>query len=144
MELILILHTAFRHWKLTVLLANTMEYQTHSMIHEAKSSYHQKYYKISFIFIHFYYFKVFNASNVTLITRTRTEHMTEKDKEKMKKTAKTPLDSFLGIAEQQEKEQGAGTNGVNIYIIFFRNSSQLDHLKLSLTMINACYTIHLP
>ena len=38
--------------------------------------------------------------------------MTEKDKDKMKKTTKTPLDSFLGIAEQHEKEQIANTNGV--------------------------------
>ena len=39
--------------------------------------------------------------------------MTEKDKERMKKQARTPLDSFLGIAEQHEKEQGAATNGVS-------------------------------
>lgn len=55
--------------------------------------------------------KVFGASNVELVTKTRTEHLTEQDKEKTKKTAKNPLESFLGIAEQHEKVQGAEANG---------------------------------
>ncbi|XP_048837252.1 ankyrin repeat domain-containing protein 13B isoform X2 [Brienomyrus brachyistius] len=43
--------------------------------------------------------KVYGASNVELITRTRTDHLAEPHKAKPKST-KTPLQSFLGIAEQ--------------------------------------------
>eukprot|EP00106_Octopus_bimaculoides_P021080 XP_014788522.1 PREDICTED: ankyrin repeat domain-containing protein 13D-like [Octopus bimaculoides] len=59
--------------------------------------------------------KVFSASNVELITKTRTEHMTEDDKERCKKVNKTPLVSFLGVAEEENKAQGA-TNGVSIFV----------------------------
>ena len=54
-----------------------------------------------------------------LVTKTRTEHLTEQDKEKTKKVVRTPLESFLGIAEQTEKtvttppEEGAAANGVS-------------------------------
>lgn len=47
--------------------------------------------------------KVFSASNVELITKTRTEHLTDIDKAKAKQP-KTPLQSFLGIAEIEEKQ----------------------------------------
>ncbi|XP_074869905.1 ankyrin repeat domain-containing protein 13B [Carettochelys insculpta] len=43
--------------------------------------------------------KVYCASNVELITRTRTEHLSDQHKSKSK-GSKTPLQSFLGIAEQ--------------------------------------------
>ncbi|XP_029468109.1 ankyrin repeat domain-containing protein 13B isoform X3 [Rhinatrema bivittatum] len=43
--------------------------------------------------------KVYGASNVELITRTRTEHLLDQHKSKSK-GSKTPLQSFLGIAEQ--------------------------------------------
>ncbi|XP_027000872.1 ankyrin repeat domain-containing protein 13B [Tachysurus fulvidraco] len=43
--------------------------------------------------------KVYCASNVELITRTRTDHLTEQHKVKPK-SSKTPLQSFLGVAEQ--------------------------------------------
>ncbi|KAF7700098.1 ankyrin repeat domain-containing protein 13B isoform X1 [Silurus meridionalis] len=43
--------------------------------------------------------KVYCASNVELITRTRTDHLPEQHKSKPK-SSKTPLQSFLGIAEQ--------------------------------------------
>ncbi|KAM4795772.1 ankyrin repeat domain-containing protein 13B isoform 2-T2 [Rhinophrynus dorsalis] len=43
--------------------------------------------------------KVYGASNVELITRTRTEHLSDQHKGK-NKGSKTPLQSFLGIAEQ--------------------------------------------
>lgn len=46
--------------------------------------------------------KVFSATNVELITKTRTEHLTDTDKAKAKQP-KTPLQSFLGIAEIEEK-----------------------------------------
>ncbi|OCT94015.1 hypothetical protein XELAEV_18011678mg [Xenopus laevis] len=42
---------------------------------------------------------VYGASNVELITRTRTEHLSDQHKGKSK-GSKTPLQSFLGIAEQ--------------------------------------------
>ncbi|KAL4223353.1 Ankyrin repeat domain-containing protein 13D [Mactra antiquata] len=54
--------------------------------------------------------KVFSASNVELITKTRMEHLTEQDKEKCKKTNKTPIESFLGVAEEHSKTHGA-SNG---------------------------------
>ena len=45
--------------------------------------------------------KVFGANNVELITRTRTEHLTEEDK-KRAKSNKNPLQSFLGkVARRQ-------------------------------------------
>lgn len=44
--------------------------------------------------------KVFSASNVELVTRTRTEHLTESDKARSRGAPpRTPLQSFLGIAE---------------------------------------------
>ncbi|XP_043574347.1 ankyrin repeat domain-containing protein 13B isoform X2 [Chiloscyllium plagiosum] len=43
--------------------------------------------------------KVYGASNVELVTRTRTEHLSDQNKSKSK-GSKTPLQSFLGIAEQ--------------------------------------------
>ncbi|XP_059144380.1 ankyrin repeat domain-containing protein 13D-like [Physella acuta] len=45
--------------------------------------------------------KVFTANNVELVTKTRTEHLAGKDKLKAKKcSSKTPLESFLGTAEE--------------------------------------------
>ena len=64
-------------------------------------------------------FQVFSASNVELITKTRTEHLTEQDKEKTRKLSKNPLESFLGIAEQHDKETGATANGVRRYGFIF-------------------------
>ncbi|KAG9485962.1 hypothetical protein GDO78_008844 [Eleutherodactylus coqui] len=49
--------------------------------------------------INSYEAKVYGASNVELITRTRTEHLSDQHKGKSK-GSKTPLQSFLGIAEQ--------------------------------------------
>lgn len=46
---------------------------------------------------------MFGASNVELVTKTRTEHLTETDKVKAR-APKTPLQSFLGIAEVEEKQ----------------------------------------
>uniref|UniRef100_A0AAX7W1K8 Ankyrin repeat domain-containing protein n=1 Tax=Astatotilapia calliptera TaxID=8154 RepID=A0AAX7W1K8_ASTCA len=43
--------------------------------------------------------KVYAASNVELITRTRTDHLSDQNKNKIK-GGKTPLQNFLGIAEQ--------------------------------------------
>lgn len=42
--------------------------------------------------------KVFGASNVELVTKTRSEHLTEHDKARSK-SLRTPLQNFLGIAE---------------------------------------------
>ena len=51
--------------------------------------------------------KVFTATNVELVTKTRTEHLTERDKEECKTNGANnlslaPLQSFLGIAETEE------------------------------------------
>ncbi len=66
--------------------------------------------------------QVFGATNVELVTKTRMEHLTDMDKEKTKKQSKHPLESFLGIAEQEEKAQapeGAmAANGVGIIWIY--------------------------
>lgn len=47
--------------------------------------------------------KVFGANNVELITKTRTEHLTEEDK-KRAKSNKNPLQSFIGMAETEVKQ----------------------------------------
>ncbi|XP_014478181.1 PREDICTED: ankyrin repeat domain-containing protein 13D isoform X2 [Dinoponera quadriceps] len=52
--------------------------------------------------------KVFSASNVELITKTRLEHLSEADKARAR-APKTPLQSFLGIAEQQQENCSAVT-----------------------------------
>ncbi|XP_071179075.1 ankyrin repeat domain-containing protein 13D-like [Mytilus edulis] len=55
--------------------------------------------------------KVFSASNVELVTKTRTEHLSQEDKLKCRKnSSKSPLESFLGVAEEHNKKQGA-SNG---------------------------------
>uniref|UniRef100_A0A8C7UWH2 Ankyrin repeat domain 13B n=1 Tax=Oncorhynchus mykiss TaxID=8022 RepID=A0A8C7UWH2_ONCMY len=53
--------------------------------------------------------KVYGASNVELITRTRTDHLSEPLKAKPK-GGKTPLQNFLGIAEQHV----GPNNGVSV------------------------------
>lgn len=52
--------------------------------------------------------KVFSASNVELITKTRLEHLSEADKARAR-APRTPLQSFLGIAEQQQENCSAIT-----------------------------------
>uniref|UniRef100_A0A8C4NL10 Ankyrin repeat domain 13B n=1 Tax=Eptatretus burgeri TaxID=7764 RepID=A0A8C4NL10_EPTBU len=52
--------------------------------------------------------KVYSACNVELVTRTRTEHLSEQDKVRSKGN-KTPLQSFLGIAEQHVGMSGSAT-----------------------------------
>lgn len=47
--------------------------------------------------------KVFSASNVELVTKTRTEHLTETDKARCKNN-KNPLQNFLGIADVAESQ----------------------------------------
>uniref|UniRef100_A0A8C9WBG0 Ankyrin repeat domain 13D n=1 Tax=Scleropages formosus TaxID=113540 RepID=A0A8C9WBG0_SCLFO len=50
--------------------------------------------------------KVYSASNVELVTRSRTEHLSDQDKSRCK-GSKTPLQSFLGIAEQHVSHNGS-------------------------------------
>ncbi|XP_069047464.1 ankyrin repeat domain-containing protein 13D [Lepisosteus oculatus] len=50
--------------------------------------------------------KVYSASNVELVTRTRTEHLSDQDKSRSR-GSKTPLQSFLGIAEQHVSHSGS-------------------------------------
>ncbi|XP_054713418.1 ankyrin repeat domain-containing protein 13D-like isoform X2 [Uloborus diversus] len=54
--------------------------------------------------------KVFSANNVELVTKTRTEHLTEADKIRHK-TSRSPLQSLLGIVEVEEKNPSAVVNG---------------------------------
>ncbi|XP_032802989.2 ankyrin repeat domain-containing protein 13B-like isoform X1 [Petromyzon marinus] len=51
--------------------------------------------------------QVYSASHVELVTCTRTEHLSDQDKNKTKGVKTTPLQSFLGIAEQH-----VGSNNV--------------------------------
>ncbi|CAL4160939.1 unnamed protein product [Meganyctiphanes norvegica] len=54
--------------------------------------------------------KVFSASNVELVTKTRVEHMTEADK-KSGLSSKSPIQSFLNIAETEEKQNSPTSEG---------------------------------
>ncbi|NXN10294.1 AN13D protein, partial [Indicator maculatus] len=49
--------------------------------------------------------KVYSASNVELVTKTRTEHLSDQDKSRCK-GSKTPFHSFLGIAQQHGTHNG--------------------------------------
>uniref|UniRef100_A0A9L0R451 Ankyrin repeat domain 13D n=1 Tax=Equus caballus TaxID=9796 RepID=A0A9L0R451_HORSE len=50
--------------------------------------------------------KVYSATNVELVTRTRTEHLSDQDKSRSK-GGKTPFQSFLGMAQQHSSHNGA-------------------------------------
>nr|XP_037854898.1 ankyrin repeat domain-containing protein 13D isoform X5 [Chlorocebus sabaeus] len=50
--------------------------------------------------------KVYSATNVELVTRTRTEHLSDQDKSRSK-GGKTPFQSFLGMAQQHSSHSGA-------------------------------------
>ncbi|KAF8769792.1 Ankyrin repeat domain-containing protein 13D [Argiope bruennichi] len=56
--------------------------------------------------------KVFSANNVELVTKTRTEHLTEADKIRHK-SSRSPLQSLLGIVEVEEKTAVPAINGEN-------------------------------
>ncbi|XP_041349003.1 ankyrin repeat domain-containing protein 13B-like [Gigantopelta aegis] len=63
-------------------------------------------------FVNGYECKVFSASNVELVTKTRTEHLSQQDKEKCKKVIKTPLESFLGVAEEHTKTNSMSNGSI--------------------------------
>ncbi|XP_033302537.1 ankyrin repeat domain-containing protein 13D isoform X4 [Bombus vosnesenskii] len=52
--------------------------------------------------------KVFSACNVELITKTRLEHLSDPDKARAR-APRTPLQSFLGMAEQQQENSNSAT-----------------------------------
>ena len=56
--------------------------------------------------------QVFGANNVELVTKTRTEHMTDEDKQKAKSN-KNPLQSFLGMAEVEVKQAAAAAKAIS-------------------------------
>ena len=67
------------------------------------------------------YYQAFTAANVNLITKTRTEHLSEQDKERTKNTAsRSPLEMFLGAAEEHQKHvpEAAEADKVSISIYF--------------------------
>lgn len=49
--------------------------------------------------------QVYSATNVELVTRTRTEHLSDQDKSR-NKGGKTPFQSFLGMAQQHSSHNG--------------------------------------
>ncbi|XP_014323330.1 ankyrin repeat domain-containing protein 13D isoform X4 [Myotis lucifugus] len=51
--------------------------------------------------------EVYSAMNVELVTRTRTEHLSDQDKSRSK-GGKTPFQSFLGMAQQHSSHNGPG------------------------------------
>ncbi|KAB1251337.1 Ankyrin repeat domain-containing protein 13D [Camelus dromedarius] len=53
--------------------------------------------------------QVYSATNVELVTRTRTEHLSDQDKSKSK-GGKTPFQSFLGMAQQHSSHNGASVH----------------------------------
>lgn len=53
-------------------------------------------------------FQVFSATNVELVTKTRTEHLTDADKEKS--SPKSTIQSFLNIAEVEEKQNSPSSS----------------------------------
>lgn len=65
---------------------------------------------------------MFSASNVELITKTRLEHLSETDKARAR-APRTPLQSFLGIAEQQQES----CSTIATSVIFFFNYSSIIH-----------------
>ncbi|KAG5346625.1 AN13D protein, partial [Acromyrmex charruanus] len=72
--------------------------------------------------------KVFSASNVELITKTRLEHLSEADKARAR-APRTPLQSFLGIAEQQQEScSTVATSIINQYFIYIENCVYITHI----------------
>lgn len=63
--------------------------------------------------------KVFSATNVELVTKTRTEHLPEADRERAK-APRTALQSFLGIAETEHRATTPEPDDhVGFVILFF-------------------------
>ncbi|CAG04792.1 unnamed protein product [Tetraodon nigroviridis] len=58
--------------------------------------------------------KVYSATNVELVTRSRTEHLSDQDKLKSK-GSRTPLQSFLGIAEQHTTHNGVRASAAHTH-----------------------------
>ncbi|NXV72550.1 AN13B protein, partial [Atlantisia rogersi] len=79
--------------------------------------------------------KVYGASNVELITRTRTEHLSDQHKGKSK-GSKTPLQSFLGIAEQHVgPNNGVSLSGVPLDRLPHRWTPLSPHRAVPQTLI---------
>ena len=58
--------------------------------------------------------KVFSASNVELITKTRLEHLSEADKARTR-SPRTPLQSFLGMTEQGPEEGASAVEVIHFF-----------------------------
>ncbi|XP_012930509.1 ankyrin repeat domain-containing protein 13D isoform X2 [Heterocephalus glaber] len=56
--------------------------------------------------------KVYSATNVELVTRTRTEHLSDQDKSRSK-GGKTAFQSFLGMAQQHSSHSGQAASPTN-------------------------------
>lgn len=73
--------------------------------------------------------KVFSASNVELITKTRLEHLSEPDKARAR-APRTPLQSFLSIAEQQQENSISATTSVIVFSLNLLLCTIYDFCKI--------------
>lgn len=67
--------------------------------------------------LYFSFIQVYVASNVELVTKTRTEHLTDTDKKKYK-ASRSAFQSFLGIMEVDERTNTMQVFGVIYYLLF--------------------------
>ncbi|XP_019853015.1 PREDICTED: ankyrin repeat domain-containing protein 13B-like [Amphimedon queenslandica] len=51
--------------------------------------------------------KVFSASGLDIVTRTRVDHLPEEEKEKQKNASASPLQDFLGMTQEEEGIEGS-------------------------------------
>lgn len=75
-----------------------------------------------------FFCKVFGATNVELVTKTRTEHLTESDKARCRSN-KTPLQNFLGIAEIEENHTIAVPTNVGERTKYCNSHMRKRHAK---------------
>lgn len=76
--------------------------------------------------------KVFTANNVEVITKTRTEHMSEDDKERNRQATASrlaPFQSLLGVVEIEEKPSVNGENSDNAETFNKRNPFNITVLE---------------
>lgn len=78
--------------------------------------------------------KVFSACNVELITKTRLEHLSDPDKARAR-APRTPLQSFLGMAEQQQENSNSATTSVIFFFLNIFVHTLCDHNKINLLFV---------
>jgi ankyrin repeat domain-containing protein 13 len=85
--------------------------------------------------------KVFAANNVELLTKTRIEHLCAADRAKSY-IPKSPLQSFLGIAESEERAHSPtkDANVVSIFITIFATKSLMSKFVACRCSVNSKYS----